>query len=209
MELNDLKMQFPHNQIHWRVGATNADKSSGIALAYVDARDVMSRLDNVCGPENWQARYPFPGCCEIGINIAGGLVYQDGDLLEPKWVWKANGAGETNVEGEKGQYSDAFKRAGVLWGIAQYLYDVPTIWVALDGKKISEHEYKRLYESLKVKIPKDVKDRVFTDSMDFLAKGDADGLRDVWKEYDSDEKVILWGMFNSEHRKSMTAFMEE
>lgn len=117
--LSKLKAPFDTNKIHWRVGATNKDNTSGIALAYIDARDLMERLDDVCGPENWQCRYPFQGCCEIGIRIDG------------EWVWKSNGAGETKVEAEKGQYSDSFKRAGVMWGPAQYLYDVPNVWIEL------------------------------------------------------------------------------
>ena len=41
---------------------------------------------------------------------------------------------ETQVEGEKGRYSDAFKRAAVLWGVARYLYYLPNEWVALKPK---------------------------------------------------------------------------
>jgi len=118
-----LMMPFPVNKINWRVGATNRDKTKGIALAYIDARDVMHRLDDVVGMENWQCRYPFPGCCDIGIRI-------DGD-----WMWKANGAGETQVEGEKGMYSDSFKRAAVMWGIGRYLYALPNVWVELDPNR--------------------------------------------------------------------------
>jgi len=70
MDLKKLFDPFPPSQVSWRVGATNKDKTKGIALAYIDARDVMDRLDDVCGPENWQVEYPFPGCARIGINIA-------------------------------------------------------------------------------------------------------------------------------------------
>ena len=82
-----LKEPFDPKVIHWRVGATNAKKlgvkpweaTSGIALAYVDARDVMKRLDDVLG-DYWQVRYPFEGCCEIGLKIDG------------EWLWRANAA---------------------------------------------------------------------------------------------------------------------
>jgi hypothetical protein len=116
--LAKLKEPFDQKVIHWRVGATNKEKTQGIALAYVNARDVMKRLDDVMGIY-WQDDYPFEGCCRIGLKI--------GD----EWLWRANGAGETDVEGEKGRYSDAFKRAAVLWGIGRYLYYLPNSWVPI------------------------------------------------------------------------------
>ena len=128
-----LKRPFPVSAIHWRVGATSKDKSKGIALAYVDARDVMKRLDDTVTPAGWQCEYPFPGCCKIGLYLNGS------------WVWKSNGAGATDVEGEKGQFSDSFKRAAVMWGISRYLYSLPNEWVPLD-------QYRRI--SQPPKLPK-------------------------------------------------------
>jgi len=128
-----LKQPFPAKTLHWRVGATNAKKlnvkpweaTQGMAIAYIDSRDVMKRLDDVCGDE-WQVEYPFAGCCRIGIKIDG------------EWVWRANGAGETDVEAEKGQYSDAFKRAAVLWGIGRYLYYLSSPWTPLNNGKLTQ-----------------------------------------------------------------------
>jgi hypothetical protein len=116
-----LKNPFDPSVVHWRVGATTQDKSKGIALAYINARDAMKRLDQVCG-DYWQVEYPFEGCCRIGIKI------------DNEWIWRSNGAGETQVEGEKGRYSDAFKRAAVLWGIGRYLYYLPNVWVNLKAQ---------------------------------------------------------------------------
>ena len=127
-----LKQPFSENVIHWRVGATNAKKNNGvatkgIALAYINARDVMKRFDDICG-DYWQVEYPFDGCCRIGLKI--------GD----EWVWRSNGAGETDVEGEKGKFSDAFKRAAVLWGVGRYLYYLPNVWCDLDKyKNVTNH----------------------------------------------------------------------
>ena len=119
---HQLERPFPANKIHWRVGATNKDKTKGIALAYIDARDVMRRLDDVMSGA-WQNRYPLADngllICEIGL------------LLGDEWVWRANGAGDTQVEAEKGKASDAFKRAAVMWGIGRYLYSLPNTWVGL------------------------------------------------------------------------------
>lgn len=114
-----LTRPFDLRKVKWRVGSRSKDKSKGMVLAYVDARDVMQRLDSVLGCANWQATYPMQGCCELSIRIDG------------EWVTKANFAGETQVEAEKGQASDAFKRAAVLWGIGRYLYYLDSIWVDL------------------------------------------------------------------------------
>jgi len=125
MNVKDLFKPFPPEKVSWRVGSTTADKSKGMALAYIDARDVMERLDEVCGSENWQNRYTATGektVCEIGIKIS-----EEG-------VWKANGAGDSATEAEKGALSDAFKRAAVLWGIGRYLYDLDTPWVELEAR---------------------------------------------------------------------------
>ena len=116
-----LKRPFPADKISWRVGATNKEKTQGIALAYIDARDVMERLDEVFGLD-WQCKYSHADAktiCEIGV------------LIEGEWVWRSGGAGNTDVEAEKGAISDAFKRAAVLFGIGRYLYSLPSVWVPI------------------------------------------------------------------------------
>lgn len=129
--LTALKRPFPASCISWRIGATTKDKTKCIPLAYIDARDVMMRLDDACGIGGWQCRYPLAQdgllICEIGI------------FTNSQWIWKANGAGDTQVEAEKGKASDAFKRAAVLWGIGRYLYMLPNVWVPLDERGKFEH----------------------------------------------------------------------
>ena len=125
-----LKAPFDPKVISWRVGEVSKKKDKAIALAYLNARDVMKRLDDVCG-DHWQVEYPFDGCCRIGIKI------------DNEWIWRSNGAGETNIEGEKGKFSDAFKRAAVLWGVGRYLYYLPNEWVEID-------EYKKLKRTPKL-----------------------------------------------------------
>jgi len=126
--VKELSEPFPKDSIHWRVGATNRDKTKAIALAYLDARDVMDRLDKVVGPSNWQNAYQGLGCCGIGIK----------DFETGEWLWRWNGAGETKVEAEKGQASDSFKRAAVLFGIGRYLYALPNVWCRLDNGRLAE-----------------------------------------------------------------------
>lgn len=123
MDFEKLRAPFPPERISWRVGSTTQDKKKGMALAYIDARDVMQRLDQVCGPAGWQNSYPHANgktVCRIEINVDG------------QWIGKEDGAGDSDVEAEKGALSDAFKRAAVRWGIGQYLYDVDSPWVEIE-----------------------------------------------------------------------------
>lgn len=155
MNLADLRKPFPPDRISWRVGSTTKDKTKGMALAYIDARDVQDRLDEICGVEGWQCRYvPMHDkktVCEIGISI---YRQQNGNTLGPpqpgfsEWIWKSDGAGDSDIEAEKGALSDAFKRAAVRWGVGRYLYDIESPWVELEpagnSYKIAAKEYKRL-----------------------------------------------------------------
>ena len=82
-------------------------------LDYVDARYVMEALDRL-GPENWQDAY---------VDRDGGAVRCGiGILVDGEWVWKWDVGTTSDIEPEKGSYSEAFKRAAVKWGIARDLY---------------------------------------------------------------------------------------
>lgn len=152
MNILDLKKPFDPARISWRIGSTNKDKTKGMALAYLDSRDVQDRLDEVCTPANWQCRYQLLGkttICEIGILLPQG----SGELTIHDWVWKADGAGESDIEAEKGALSDAFKRAAVKWGVGRYLYDLDAPWVIIEewgrSYRIAKDEYARLRTTLK------------------------------------------------------------
>ena len=101
----ELKKPFAHH--NWRKGA------GGKELVYIDARQVMNRLDEVFDVGGWQAHYE---------HIGGRMICKLSCLIGDKWVTKSDGAGDTNIEGDKGGISDALKRAAVLWGIGRYLY---------------------------------------------------------------------------------------
>lgn len=136
-DLKDLKKHFHPSLIKWRVGATNSGR--GKPLAYIDARDVMRRLDGVLGPENWSDHYEETNSgrviCRLSINIS--LETEEFG----RWITKSDGAGSTGFEGEKGAISDAFKRAAVKWGIGQYLYNVETPWIELSKGKYMPNDF--------------------------------------------------------------------
>jgi hypothetical protein len=109
MKLQDLKKEITFK---WRVQSANQYGAS--CVAYIDARQVQDLLDEVCGQENWQCKYSEQKgnlFCEIGI-------------LSPQsvWIWKSDCGTESQVEKQKGEASDAFKRAAVMWGIGRFLY---------------------------------------------------------------------------------------
>ena len=118
--LAQLKNPFPVDKVKFRVGATSADKSMAIALAYIDSRDVQKRLDEVVGVSNWRSRMErFDGgfICNIDIKING------------EWISRSDAAGDTHVEPIKGGASDALKRAAAQWGIGRYLYYLHNVCV--------------------------------------------------------------------------------
>lgn len=86
-----------------------------LLLAYVTARYVADVLDAAITPPYWQDSYErlADGAVKCGIGI----------LIDGEWVWKFDVGIPTNIEPAKGAFSDAFKRAGVKWGIARDLYD--------------------------------------------------------------------------------------
>lgn len=138
-----LSAPFPTEAIDWRVGSTNGEKTKGLALAYVDARAVMDRLDTVCGMDGWSNEYQFGHgslvVCKLSIQMPDGAI-----------VAKCDGAGETDVEGQKGALSDALKRAAVRFGIGRYLYGMDSPWVSITpmGKsfRIADGERTKLDE---------------------------------------------------------------
>lgn len=89
-------------------------------LLYKDARVDMRILDEVYGPLNWQREHTMIGdrlYCTISIF----------DEQKGVWVKKQDVGTESNAEPEKGQASDAFKRAGFNVGIGRELYTAPVI----------------------------------------------------------------------------------
>lgn len=119
-----LAAEFPRELVSWRAQSVTKAGDKAMALAYITARDVMERLDAVVGPANWSDTYEVHQnvtICTIAIKTADG------------WVSKSDGAGDTDVEAEKGRLSDAFKRAAVKWSIARYLYEMDSPWVPCDS----------------------------------------------------------------------------
>jgi len=140
MNLIELSAPFPPEAISWRAQQLTQSGDKALALAYIDARDVMRRLDSVVGPENWQDSYVE--------TVKGRVICTLSIRVDGSWVSKSDGAGDTDVEGEKGGLSDAFKRAAVKWGVGRYLYEVEPVyapcetWTPSNGGKAKWSKWK-------------------------------------------------------------------
>lgn len=113
-DLEGLKKVIPHK---WRLQSAKWKKAT--CVAYIDARDAQDLLDESVGAGNWQVKYH---------TIEGGLYASVGIKIGDEWVWKSDAGTESQVEKEKGQVSDAFKRACVAWGVGRFLYRMDMIF---------------------------------------------------------------------------------
>ena len=225
--LDALKKPFPVSAISWRAGATNSKKNGGkpnkcIALAYIDARDVMNRLDEVFGI-NWHCKYSHADkktICEISV------------LIDDKLITRANGAGDSDIEAEKGAISDAFKRAAVMFGIGRYLYDLPNVWVECDEwGHIKSPPQLPVWAIPKdtVQSPKDSAKSIAKDVWDSLQPEEQNFLSDIAIEMvaavtdndlkeacrlfydnklDSEQQTALWSRLDSKQRSTIKQYRE-
>lgn len=120
------------NEIECRVAqaGTRANGAWASILIYKDARVDQKLLDEVIGPMNWKNDYAF-----IDGNLYCTVSIWDSEKKE--WVSKQNVGTESNTEKEKGQASDAFKRACFNWGIGRELYSAPKIFIDLNPGEYS------------------------------------------------------------------------
>lgn len=134
-----LQAPFPENQIKWRVVATSNDKTKGLVAAYLESRDVMNRLDDVVGVENWWDQYflAFHGdTSRTAIECKLTLRFRVSNSLATE-VTKADVSDmypKIEANTAKTGYADSFKRAAVKFGIGRYLYYLDKQWVAVEQK---------------------------------------------------------------------------
>lgn len=142
MNTDLLKAPFEWKDVETRVSATNHDKTQGLAVAYIQARAVMDRLDLVIGPEGWNSSYDVVQLGQnVGVQCSIGIKVD-----ETLWVYKTDAAQATDIEPIKGAYSDALKRAAVHWGIGRYLYGLSLGWHPLEkgGKRFTDDAEKKM-----------------------------------------------------------------
>lgn len=128
------------DEIEIRIGTVG---QNGVTLLlYKNARTDMQMLDEAFGAMNWQKDYK-----EIKGNLYCGIGVWD-DKKE-QWIWKWDCGTESNTEKEKGEASDAMKRACVnvgngkgIGGIGRELYTAPFIFLPVATDPIGNNKYK-------------------------------------------------------------------
>jgi hypothetical protein len=105
--------------------------NSCLAMAYIDARLIQDRLDEVLGVENWEDAYR--------ILPDGSVMCRLRCKIGDRWITKTDvGSPSEQPDGGdrlKAAFSDALKRAAVKFGIGRYLYRLQAQWVNYDPVK--------------------------------------------------------------------------
>ena len=91
------------SEIECRISEISKDGAYLKLLLYKTARTDAQLLDETVSPESWQNDFKI-----IDGNLYGGIGIDFGS----GYIWRWDCGTESNVEKEKGEASDAFKRAG-------------------------------------------------------------------------------------------------
>lgn len=130
------------DEIECRIAEINKQGSGLTLLLYKTARTDAALLDETYGPPNWQNDFKM-----LDGKLYGGI----GIKFVDDWIWRWDCGTESNMEAEKGQASDAFKRAGFKWGIGSELYTSPRIFISKEKCTIKEYNGKlRCYDQFAV-----------------------------------------------------------
>lgn len=112
-------------------------------LLYKNARVDMQILDETFGRFGWQRSH----------EIINGRLYctvQVFDEERGQWVAKQDVGVESNTDAEKGQASDAFKRACFNVGIGRELYTAPKIFISLTQSDVKNSRLSTRFEVKKI-----------------------------------------------------------
>lgn len=128
-----LQAPFDPSEVKWKPQSVKGNRA--LAIAYVDARVVMDRLDDVFGVGGWQTAYSV---------VQDGVVCKLRVKVASEWIehHDVGSFSEQPDDGDKlkAAFSDSLKRAAVHIGIGRYLYRLPHQWCDYDpqGRKFAK-----------------------------------------------------------------------
>lgn len=124
-----LTAPFPLEAVHFLPLTIKGNRA--LAAAYLDARAIMDRLDQVFGVGGWKDDYE--------VLSGGSVVSRLSVRIGGEWVQKCDigSPSEQPDQGDKvkAAFSDSLKRAAIKLGIGRYLYRLPRQWVDYDPQK--------------------------------------------------------------------------
>lgn len=146
--LQKLSAPFPANDIEWRIQQLDKTKLKASVLAYITARGVINRFNDVCGLGGWDEADPkYVEVADSKGKIETGFIRGLKVLTEKGWVTRYDGAPCTDIEPLKGGMSDSLKRVAVHFGVGVYLYDLKNNKVTLiEGWGNGDNEHNVIIE---------------------------------------------------------------
>jgi hypothetical protein len=124
-----LSAPFDAGEVKFKPAVVSGNRA--LALAYVDARVIQDRLDDVLGVMGWQDSYK--------VLPDGSVMCRLRLKIGEQWITKVDVGGQSEQpdggDRTKAAFSDALKRAAVKFGVGRYLYRLPQLWADYDPHK--------------------------------------------------------------------------
>jgi len=119
---------------------------------------------------------------------------ETGECIETKAVAREaqtkKGMDESQITGSTSSYSRKYNLNGLF---------------AIDDTKDADTQDNR---NPTTKIDQKAKKEFHTQMLEAIHEGSETKVKELWSEWDADEKVVLWGLFNSQERKTMKELMK-
>lgn len=184
-------------------------------LTHIPSQKVFGEGVGVCS--TMESKYRYRGAA---FEVTGEKI--PADAKEKKAEYRKQGFGMKKVDdkwvwvkyGEKQENPDIADVYNTVLKIAKKRAHVDAVLTATAASDIFAQDLEDLPQpeetpqTPKTNLTTAQKNQVHEDSLRYLAAGDEVGLMETWHGWDADEKVVLWGLFNSEQRAAMKKLMD-
>jgi hypothetical protein len=117
-----LQRPFTEDEVKFKPQTAKGNRA--LAVAYIDARLVAARLDEVFGPGGWESG--------VVVMPSGGVLCTIRVVIDGNWVKREDFGAPSDQKDPndrlKAAVSDGLKRAAVQFGIGRYLYGIDCGW---------------------------------------------------------------------------------